>query len=124
MSAEPTHVNVPSTAKPSPRLSVGIPSIALAATVMVVLFSAVGYAAVTSSEADRANKREAFENVLNLSSAELESKSVAELKGYHLDIVNAGHYSLAIGNISGYDDAIIDRELDQVNELIARKTDH
>lgn len=124
MSTEASEKTVTTKAKVSPRLSVGMPSIALAVTIMLVLFGGIIYTTTTSTKADIANKRAAFENVLNMSSAELESKTVTELNGYRKDIVVAGHYSPALGNITGYHEAAVERELLRIHELIMKKTDH
>ncbi|BCW71879.1 hypothetical protein NicSoilB8_29230 [Arthrobacter sp. NicSoilB8] len=80
-------------------------------------------ATTTASRNDQAEKRATFEKVLNMSSAELESKTVTELNGYQADIVKAGHHNMGLGNITGYDKTVVDHELKQVNDLILKKID-
>lgn len=91
---------------------------------MLVLFTAVGLFANDLYNRDVEAKRAAFEQVLNMSSSELESKSVAELNSYRQDIEKVSRRSLLAGNISGYDDSVVNQELKQVNDLILKKTDH
>jgi hypothetical protein len=55
---------------------------------------------IHASNADQAEKRAIFEKVLNMSSAELDAKSVQELNGYRQDIERAGHYNVYLGNIT------------------------
>jgi hypothetical protein len=95
--------------------------------IFAIVFTFVGMAALIGialmmSEADQSGKRVAFENVLQMSSEELEGKSVSDLTEYRQAIRDVSHYSLVIGNVSGYDKEILDRELGQVESLILKKT--
>jgi hypothetical protein len=99
-------------------------SLIIAVVVMLVLMAGLVSIGMSVSNADRADKRAAFEHVLNMSSTDLEGKSLPELNGYRQDIVNASNYSVVAGNISGYDSSVVERELSQVNALILQKTDH
>lgn len=120
MSTETTTPAIDKTPKPA---SFGS-SIAGAVAIMAVFLGGAGYATITSTTADMANKRASFEKVLNMSSAELEGKTVAELNDYRQDLKRAANYSLAFGNITGYDEDVVVHELNQVNELILKKTEH
>lgn len=121
-----TESTAPATEKTPKLASFGSTEIAVAVAVMAALFGGVGlgYSTITSTNADMATKGASFEKVLNMSSAELEGKTVAELNGYRQDIKRAANYSLAFGNITGYDEDVVVHELNQVNELILKKTEH
>jgi hypothetical protein len=53
--------------------------------------------------------------------AELESKSVTELNDYRKNIESG---SQMLGNATGYDTEVVNRELKRVNDLILKKTAH
>lgn len=62
-----------------------------------------------------------FEKVLNMPNAELESKSVTELNDYRKNIESGNQM---LGNATGYDTEVVNRELKRVNDLILKKTAH
>lgn len=108
---------------PSPATTFG------SGVLLAVLIIAVGMGAAvpwgwSMMKTGHNEERAAFESVLQMPSEELENKSVAELRG-HLDVVKkAGNYSLAYGNVTGYDKDIVEREYNQINDLIKQKTDN
>lgn len=123
MSTEAMNKTSKTTARTSQPMRFGTPSLAIVITTLAILFGAAIYAGVAVTAANMDAKRAAFENVLKISSDELKGKSVAELSGYRKDILGASEYSLAFGNISGYDESVVSHELNQINELILQKLD-
>lgn len=117
--ATPTEAASESTSSSS-----GTSPVITAVAVMLVLLGVVGFSANAYYTHDVESKREAFENVLNMPTSELETKSASELNDYRKEMERAASYSPLIGNVSGYDNAVVERELKRVNDLILQKTDH
>lgn len=105
------------------------PSTPYANAAIAVLITAIGMGAAVWSggsmmKGTHDQQRAAFENVLQMPSDELDTKSVAELRGYLHNVKKAGNSSIVFGNVSGYDMDIVEREYNQINDLIKAKTDN
>jgi hypothetical protein len=90
---------------------------------VAALVAAMAAAAIPAVRADQADKRAAFEKVLEMSSAELESKTLPELNGYRKDIRDAADYGLGFTNVTGYSSDVVKHKIEQVNALILKKVD-
>lgn len=95
-----------------------------AVAVTLFLSTVVGFSANAYYTNLVENKRGTFEKVLNMPTSELEMKSASELNDYRKEIESGARMSPLIGNVTGYDGVIVERELKRVNDLILKKTAH